>query len=84
VNPKQTYWKANLRAVSLLLLVWFLVGYVFSIFGITWLNQFHVGHAGLGFWMAQQGSIYVFVLIIIAYAVWMDRLDRRFKRDEKP
>ena len=77
------YWRANLMAVAVLLSIWFVVAYVCSILGIEWLNQFQVGKVGLGFWMAQQGSIYVFVLLVLVYAVWMDRLDRRFREDQR-
>lgn len=83
MNRKQTYWKANLRVVGVLLLIWFLAGFVFSIFGIEWLNHYRVGNLGLGFWMAQQGSIYVFVLLVLVYALWMDRLDRRYSQGDK-
>jgi len=78
-KPKHSgsYWKDNLVVVSILLVIWFAVGYVGGIFGIEWLNGFKVGNVGLGFWIAQQGSIFVFVLIVIVYAVWMDRLDRK-------
>lgn len=72
-----TYWKQNLLIVSFLLLIWFLVGYVAAIFGIEWLNRFTIGKIGLGFWTAQQGSIFAFVLIVLTYAIWMDRLDRK-------
>lgn len=83
MNRKQSYWKANLRVVGVLLLIWFLAGFAFSIFGIEWLNQYRVGKLGLGFWMAQQGSIYVFVLLVLVYALWMDRLDRRYSQGDK-
>jgi putative solute:sodium symporter small subunit len=71
------YWIANLKIVSVLMGIWFLVGYVASIFGIEWLNQFKIGNLGLGFWMAQQGSIFVFVVLVFVYAIWMDWLDRK-------
>lgn len=76
------YWQDNLVLVGVLLLIWALVGYGCSIFGIEWLNQYRVGRVGLGFWMAQQGSIFVFVLIVAAYAVLMDRLDRKYDAGE--
>ena len=72
-----SYWKQNLAIVSFLLFLWFLVGYVAAIFGIEWLNRFTIGNVGLGFWTAQQGSIFAFVLIVLTYAIWMDRLDRK-------
>ncbi len=76
-NPA-SYWKHNLIVVALLLTVWLVTGFVCSIFGIEFLNGWKVGRLGLGFWMAQQGSIFVFVIIVVVYAVWMDRLDRRY------
>ncbi len=76
-KPNTAYWKDNLRVVSILLLVWFTVGFGCSIFFITSLNKIKFGEVGLGFWIAQQGSIFVFVLIVLAYALWMDRLDRK-------
>ena len=72
-----SYWRDNLKIVSCLLSVWFAAGFGCSIFGIEWLNSFKFGQVGLGFWIAQQGSIFVFVLIVLVYALAMDRLDRR-------
>ena len=64
--------------------IWFLVAYGASILGIEWLNEnFKIGQLGLGFWMAQQGSIYVFVVLVFVYAIWMDRLDRKFSEGEE-
>ena len=77
--PRATsYWHANLRLVAALLLIWFVVAYVGSIFLIDWLNTFPIGYLGFGFWLAQQGSIYVFIGLVLVYALWMDRLDRYF------
>ena len=81
-QPNQSYWRANLRVVAILLSIWFLVAYVGSIFCIEWLNSFQVGILGMGFWFAQQGSIFVFVALVLIYAVWMDRLDRKFEQGE--
>ncbi len=74
---KNSYWRSNLIIVALLLSIWFLVGYVCSIFFVEQLNQIPIGKVGLGFWMAQQGSIFVFVVLVLIYAIWMDRVDRR-------
>jgi putative solute:sodium symporter small subunit len=81
-NSKR-YWRANLKIVSILMTIWFLVAYGASIFGIEWLNQFKIGQLGLGFWMAQQGSIYVFVVLVFVYAIWMDWLDRKFSQGDQ-
>lgn len=72
------YWKDNLRIVAVLLFIWFVVGYCCSIFFIEQLNQVKVGQIGLGFWFAQQGSIFVFISLVLVYALWMDRLDRKY------
>ena len=76
-DRERSYWKDNLVIVSILLIVWFVVAFVGGIFAIEWLNQFKIGYLGAGFWVAQQGSIFVFVLIVLFYALWMDRLDRK-------
>lgn len=77
----QRYWKANLRLVASLLVVWFAVGCGLGIFAVEWLNRFQIGGFPLGFWMAQQGAIYIFIVLILIYAVLMDRLDRRYDAD---
>jgi putative solute:sodium symporter small subunit len=65
-----------------LLVVWFIAGYVMSIFFIEPLNSLHLGGLPLGFWMAQQGSIFVFVVLIFLYAVLSGRLDRQAGLEE--
>jgi len=77
-NSMQHYWKTNKGYMVILLAIWALVSYVFGIFFVEELNAFHLGGFPLGFWFAQQGSIYVFVLIILAYFLLMDRLDKKF------
>jgi len=78
-NPRhQEYWKANIRLVLLLLSIWFAVGYVLSIFLVETLNKIHIGGFPLGFWFAQQGSIYVFIVLIYVYARRMAKLDKKF------
>ena len=72
------YWKANLIVVAILLTLWFVVGFGCSIFFIENLNSIKIGKLGLGFWFAQQGSIYAFVVLVFLYAVVMDFVDRRF------
>jgi putative solute:sodium symporter small subunit len=71
------YWKANLRVVATLLSVWFVAGFVISIFLIEPLNRIQIGSVGLGFWFAQQASIFVFVVLVLLYAWIMDAVDRR-------
>ncbi|MCH2180891.1 MAG: DUF4212 domain-containing protein [Mariniblastus sp.] len=77
-SNKKRYWRANLKVVVILLAIWFVVAYGLSIFFIESMNQIAVGHLGLGFWMAQQGSIFVFVLLVLIYAWLMDGLDRKY------
>ncbi|MFZ5609087.1 MAG: DUF4212 domain-containing protein [Pseudomonadota bacterium] len=72
------YWKANLALLAKLLAVWFVVSYGFGILFKDWLNAFAPFGMKLGFWFAQQGSIYVFVVLIFVYAARMRRIDRQF------
>lgn len=72
------YWKKNLRLMAMLLSVWFVVSYGFGILLADWLDQFRFFGFPLGFWFAQQGSIYVFVVLIWVYVVLMNRMDREF------
>lgn len=74
----QAYWKANLKLVAGCLSVWFVVSYLFGIILVDQLNTISIGGYKLGFWFAQQGSIYVFVILIFFYAYRMNRLDRQF------
>lgn len=76
-DKMSAYWKANLRIVATLLVVWFAVSYGFGILLADWLDQFRVGGFKLGFFFAQQGSIYVFVVLIFVYVRLMNRLDRQ-------
>ncbi|NVK48599.1 MAG: DUF4212 domain-containing protein [Cyclobacteriaceae bacterium] len=85
-DPKQktkVYWKKNLQTLVVLLLIWFLVSFGCGILWVEELNTIQLGGFKLGFWFAQQGSIYVFVLLIFAYVFWMNRLDRKFDVDEE-
>lgn len=74
------YWRANLKVVSALLLIWFAVSFGASILGAEALNEFKLPGTGfpVGFWFAQQGSIYTFVVLIFVYVFAMNRIDRRF------
>ncbi len=72
------YWKRNLLYLVVLLGIWFLVSYVFGIFLADSLNAVRIGGAKLGFWFAQQGSIYIFIVLIFAYVWLMNRLDREY------
>ena len=72
------YWSKNLRLIAILLGIWVLVGYVFSIFLVVPLNKIQLGGFPLGFWFAQQGSIYVFVALIFVYCRLMNKLDKEY------
>lgn len=77
-KSRQDYWKANLRLMALCLSIWFVVSYLFGIVLVDQLNAISLGGYQLGFWFAQQGSIYVFVVLIFFYAYRMNKLDRHF------
>ena len=72
------YWKANLRLLAICLSIWFIVSYLFGIILVDVLNQIHIGGYPLGFWFAQQGSIYTFLVLIFYYAKKMNTLDRKY------
>jgi putative solute:sodium symporter small subunit len=77
-NSPQAYWSANIRLVVVLLVIWFIVSYGFGIILAEPLNSIRVGGVGLGFWFAQQGSMYTFVALIFIYVWRMNKLDREF------
>lgn len=74
----QEYWRRNVRILLTLLGLWFAVSYLFGILLVDELNQFMLGGFKLGFWFAQQGSIYCFVIIIFVYVIMMNKLDKEF------
>lgn len=76
------YWRANLRLISALLAVWAIVSFGCGILFVEQLNRVQIGQLPLGFWFAQQGSIYVFVVLILIYAWRMQRIDREHGVDE--
>jgi putative solute:sodium symporter small subunit len=80
-TSSRRYWRANLKVVSVLLIIWFIASILLSIVWADALNQFSLGGFPLGFWISQQGAIYVFVLLILAYAIIMSRLDRAYRRN---
>ena len=77
-QSRQDYWTANLKLMALCLSIWFVVSYLFGIVLVDQLNAISIGGYQLGFWFAQQGSIYVFVVLIFFYAHRMNKLDRQF------
>lgn len=76
------YWKRNLKYLGILLSIWFVVSYGFGILLAPVLNEIQVGGFKLGFWFAQQGSIYTFVVLIFVYVYLMNKLDQEFKVQE--
>jgi putative solute:sodium symporter small subunit len=78
MSKSAAYWKANVRLVAILLTIWFVVSYLFGVLLVDTLNTIKVGGAGLGFWFAQQGSIYTFLILIFIYAKRMNKLDQEF------
>lgn len=78
----QQYWRQNLIYLAILLAIWFVVSFGAGILFVDWLDQFRLGGFKLGFWFAQQGSIYVFVVLIFVYVYLMNRLDKKFEFDE--
>ena len=75
---RRSYWRRNLVYLGVLLSVWFSVSYLAGIVLVEPLNTLSIGGAPLGFWFAQQGAMYVFVVLILVYVLLMSRLDRRF------
>lgn len=76
MQENNSYWRANIRLMLILLAIWFTVSFGFGIILVDWLNQFAFFGFKLGFWWAQQGSIYVFVVLIFFYTWRMKRIDR--------
>jgi putative solute:sodium symporter small subunit len=74
----KNYWRANLKYLAILLSIWFIVSYGAGILWVDSLNEIRLGGFKLGFWFAQQGSIYFFVVLIYVYVILMNRLDRKF------
>ena len=78
----QMYWNANIKYVLILLLIWFIVSYGAGILFKDQLNKITIEGFKLGFWFAQQGSMYVFVMLIFVYVWLMNRLDKKFGFDD--
>ncbi len=85
-NPseaRQAYWRKNLQYLVILLSIWFVVSYGCGILLVDELDKVRLGGFKLGFWFAQQGSIYTFVILIFVYVKLMNRLDKQFDVDEE-
>ncbi len=81
-KSREEYWKRNIRLVTGCLIVWFAVSFLFGIILVEPLNAISLGGYKLGFWFAQQGSMYVFVALIFFYANRMGKLDKEFGVEE--
>lgn len=81
-NNAKAYWKENIRYVLILLSIWFVASYGLGIIFKDALNNIKVGGFKLGFWFAQQGAIYVFVVLIFVYVRLMNKLDKKYGYDE--
>ena len=79
----QAYWKANLKIMLGLLSIWFIVSFGCGILFVKELNEYTLGGFKLGFWFAQQGSMIIFVILILAYIFLMNKLDKKYDVDEK-
>ena len=75
------YWKKNIRYITILLSIWFIVSFACGILFVEQLNTIQIGGFKLGFWFAQQGSIFGFVIIIFTYIYLMNRLDNKLNKD---
>ena len=83
MSKDQKYWKENIDLIVKCLSIWFISSYVFSIILVEQLNAIKIGGYKLGFWFAQQGSIYIFVILIFYYAFKMDQIDQRQRPSSK-
>lgn len=82
-TKRQRYWRSNLTYVAILLSIWFVVSFGCGILWVDRLDEIRWGGFGLGFWFAQQGSIYTFVVLIFVYVALMNRLDKRLLNNEE-
>ncbi len=83
MKKRYTYWQRNLRYLLILLSIWFVVSYGCGILFADALNHIRLGGFKLGFWFAQQGAIYVFIILIFVYVRLMNKLDKEFEVDEE-
>ena len=81
-NNKQAYWRANIALIRNLLVIWVFVSLGCSILLVQPLNNLKLGSVPLGFWIAQEGAIYLFVALIFIYAYQMDKIDRKYMRNK--
>lgn len=82
MDNEKTYWGENLRLIFICLTIWFVVSYGFGLLLVEPLNAIRLGGYKLGFWFAQQGSIYTFVGLIFWYGAKMNQLDKKYNVEE--
>tara|TARA_B100000929_G_C15465665_1_gene406079 strand:- start:842 stop:1108 length:267 start_codon:yes stop_codon:yes gene_type:complete len=80
-SAANNYWKSNIRILIALLGIWFISSFGFGILFSDVLDNFQIGGFKIGFWFAQQGSIYIFVLLIFIYVFLINRLDKKYKKE---
>lgn len=81
-DAAKAYWRENVRLLIILLTIWFVVSFGAGILFVDQLNQIRIGGFKLGFWFAQQGSLYVFVMLIFFYVWKMNRIDKKYNVQE--
>ncbi len=74
----QDYWMANIKLIAILLGIWALVSYGFGIILAPALNSIYIGSLPMGFWFAQQGSMFTFIILIFVYSYLMDKIDQQY------
>lgn len=82
MENNNSYWRENLRLIFICLTIWFVVSYGFGLLLVEQLNVIRIGGYKLGFWFAQQGSIYTFVGLIFWYSAQMNKLDKKYDVEE--
>lgn len=82
MKDRAKYWRTNIRYMLILLSIWFVVSFGCGILVVDQLDTIRIGGFKLGFWFAQQGSIYVFVILIFVYVYLMNKLDKAYEVDE--
>ncbi len=82
-SNQKKYWKKNLQYLAILLSIWFVVSYGFSIILVDYLDKIKIGGFKLGFWFSQQGSLFVFVILIFVYVRLMNKLDKEYNVEEE-
>lgn len=78
MENKETYWSENLRIIFICLAIWFVVSFGFGLLLVEPLNAIRLGGYKLGFWFAQQGSIYSFLALVFYYSAKMNQLDKKY------